>query len=42
MVYPFLTAEKLWRDALDCEFANEQLLEDLRILEYVISVGFNL
>lgn len=41
MVCPFLTADELWRDALDYEFVNEQLLEDLKMPEYVLSVGFN-
>lgn len=37
---PFPTAEKPGRDALDYELVNEQLLEDLKIPAYVISVGF--
>lgn len=35
MVCAFLTAEEPWRDALDYELVNEQLLEDLNIPEYV-------
>lgn len=40
VVCPFLTAHKPWRDALDYELVNVQPLEDLKIPEYVISVGF--
>ena len=32
----FLTAEELWRDALDYEFVNEQLLEDLKIADFYL------
>lgn len=37
---PFPTAEKPGRHARDYELVNEQLLKDLKIPEYVISVGF--
>lgn len=41
VVCPFLTAKKkLWSEALGYEFVHE--LEDLKMPEYVISVGFNL
>lgn len=35
----FPTTGKPGRDALDFELVNEQLLEDLKISDYVISVG---